>query len=332
MIGPVQTATGGVVSNTGLALHHLGESVRLVAKLGQDEFGELIRNKFMAVSPRLSEHFIFDSLTHTSYTLVLSPPNQDRHFLHHPGANDTLLASDIPESAFADINLMHFGYPPLLAAMAANGGAELSTLFGRAKAAGLITSLDMAGVDPDSVAGRVDWLALLEKTLPNVDIFMPSLDEVSFMLGETIAQEVPQLKDLRRISQQLLDYGAGIVVLKLGEYGLYLRSSSDFEKLASLEQLNQNPKNWLNIEQTQPCFEVNPIGTTGAGDSTIAGFLAAFSRGLDPKTCLLMASGVGACNVEAIDALSGLRSWDETYDRIEKGWKLSPKQINGELS
>jgi hypothetical protein len=33
-----------------------------------------------------------------------------------------------------------------------------------------------------------------------------------------------------------------------------------------------------------------------------------------------MAAAAGACNVEAADALSGLRSWEETLARVEAGW------------
>lgn len=33
-----------------------------------------------------------------------------------------------------------------------------------------------------------------------------------------------------------------------------------------------------------------------------------------------MAVAVGACNVEAADALSGLGSWDETLARVKQGW------------
>lgn len=32
-------------------------------------------------------------------------------------------------------------------------------------------------------------------------------------------------------------------------------------------------------------------------------------------------SSVGACNVEAADALGGLRSWDETQARVAHGWE-----------
>jgi hypothetical protein len=33
-----------------------------------------------------------------------------------------------------------------------------------------------------------------------------------------------------------------------------------------------------------------------------------------------MACAVGACNVEAADALSGICTWDETLERVKVGW------------
>ena len=66
--------------------------------------------------------------------------------------------------------------------MYANGGSELASLMQRVKSAGLLTSLDMSYPDPNSEAGRINWSALLERTLPDVDVFLPSLDEILFML------------------------------------------------------------------------------------------------------------------------------------------------------
>ena len=40
------------------------------------------------------------------------------------------------------------------------------------------------------------------------------------------------------------------------------------------------------------------------------------------------AVGVGACNVEAADALSGVRSWEDTQARIQAGWQRSPLVVN----
>ena len=40
----VNVSTGGVVANTGLAMKYFGADVRLMGKVGDDEFGEMISN------------------------------------------------------------------------------------------------------------------------------------------------------------------------------------------------------------------------------------------------------------------------------------------------
>ncbi len=66
----------------------------------------------------------------------------------------------------------------------------------------------------------------------------------------------------------------------------------------------------------------------GSGDSTIAGFLAGLLRGLSPEAAVTAAVAVGACNVEAADTLSGLRSWEETMARVAAGWERHPLEIS----
>ena len=39
---------------------------------------------------------------------------------------------------------------------------------------------------------------------------------------------------------------------------------------------------------------------------------------------LLFACATDACNVEASDAISGLKTWDETWARIARGWIRFP--------
>jgi sugar/nucleoside kinase (ribokinase family) len=63
------------------------------------------------------------------------------------------------------------------------------------------------------------------------------------------------------------------------------------------------------------------VGTTGAGDATVAGFLSGLLRDLSPEAAATAAVAVGACNVEAADALSGVRSWEETMSRVAGGWE-----------
>jgi sugar/nucleoside kinase (ribokinase family) len=327
-IGPAAFSTGGPVSNTGLALHKLGVPTRLMGKIGADSFGRIIREIVSGVSPELARGMILNNASSTSYSLIISPPGVDRIFLHSPGANHTFCAADVDYELAAVADVFHFGYPPVMRRMYENGGMELTEMFQRVKAAGVLTSLDMAFPDPSSPAGKTDWRAIFQAVLPSVDIFLPSIEELLFCLdrplynrlagrdGKLLERVTPAL--LHDVSAELLAMGVKIVVLKLGERGFYLRTA-DADAIHGLGH-GIDGDAWGRRELWAPCFQVNVVGTTGSGDATIAGFLAALLRGLPPIESVTMAVAVGACNVEASDALSGLRSWDETRARIASGW------------
>jgi sugar/nucleoside kinase (ribokinase family) len=222
--------------------------------------------------------------------------------------------------------LFHFGYPSIMQRMYQAEGAELVELFRRAKATGVTTSLDLTLPDPNTPAGRADWRTILGRTFPYVDLFLPSIEETLFTLYPDIFEQVtanlaqltPTL--LSKIGTDLLQMGPKIVLLKLGEQGLYLRTAGE----ASLAEIGRaggkNLARWAEREMWVPAFQVTVAGTTGAGDSAIAGFLAALLRDLSPTEAVTIAAAVGACNVEAADALSGVRSWEETLERLEAGW------------
>src|SRR6266542_4733113 len=86
-IGPAVTATGGAVSNTGLAMHKLGSETRLLARVGADQFGNIVKQIVSSYAPALADGIVVSTKTNTSYTIVISPPGSDRRFLHNPGAN-----------------------------------------------------------------------------------------------------------------------------------------------------------------------------------------------------------------------------------------------------
>jgi sugar/nucleoside kinase (ribokinase family) len=341
-IGPASLSTGGSVSNTGLALHKLGISTRLIGKVGMDLFGEAVRNLLGRENPALPESLIRDPNSSTSYTIIISPPGIDRIFLHNPGANDTFSAADICFDEVAQADLFHFGYPPIMRQMYTNGGSELIAIYRRAKQAGLTTSLDMALPDPVSPGAQVNWPAILQATLPSVDIFLPSIEEILCLVypdlyhtlskaahgGDILPWITPEL--LNRISSDLLGLGVKILVIKLGEFGAYLRTA-DQANLAFLGKAAPHDISaWANRELWSPCFQVNVAGTTGSGDATIAGFLSALLRNLSPERALTAAVAVGACNVERADALNGIRSWDETLTRVDQGWPHREMTLRGQ--
>jgi sugar/nucleoside kinase (ribokinase family) len=331
--GPVACAVGGAVSNTGLALNRLGISTKLVGKVGDDLFGQTLRQIITSYGENLTEGIIIDASAETSYTIIINYPGVDRIFLHSPGLNDTFYINDIPFDLLEQTRLFHFGYPPLMRSTFLNNGEQLEMIFRQTQQMGVTTSLDMAFPDPTSDAGQADWRRILKSVLPHVDIFLPSVEEILFMVRRQTYEEMstsatgpdilplitPQL--LSDLALELIEMGAKIVGLKLGYRGLYMRTADPPIIRSMGRARSSDPDSWSSKEMWIPCFNVLEAGTTGSGDATIAGFLAGLLRGQSIEESLRMAVAVGACNVEAVDALSGIRSWDTTLARLANGWE-----------
>jgi sugar/nucleoside kinase (ribokinase family) len=338
--GPLSYAPGGSVSNTGLALHKLGIQTRLEAKIGNDQAGRILRQVIASHGKGLSGDLQVNAGESTSYSVIINYPGADRIFIHDPGANDSFTSADIPAELLQNADLFHFGYPPVMRSVFVNQGRELVRIFRKAKEMGLITSLDMATPDSASEAGRADWHEILSRVLPFVDIFMPSAEEVLFMLHHDLYQQLsdapPGLDLLAQLSPKLLSslgdelirMGAGIIGLKLGSRGLYLRTARA-PRLQFLDRIGTNEmKNWESREFWAPCYKVNVVSTTGSGDATIAGFLASLLNGCPLTECIRMAVAVGACSVEAEDGISGIRPWAETQSRLTSGWQQQLLLLN----
>jgi sugar/nucleoside kinase (ribokinase family) len=337
-IGAAQFSGGGPVSNTGLALHHLGIPVHLIAKVGEDPFGGILKAIVQGRGPELAGGLITDPHGVTSYSIIISNRATDRIFLHCTGENDRFGPEDIDPQLVKKADLFHFGYPPALQRMYRDGGRDFAAVMQSAKAAGATTSLDMSLPDPDSESGRTDWRPIYQSVLPCVDIFLPSLDELLYTLrrdlfkqmssrGPLLPQTTPGL--LEDLCGELMQMGVGIVVVKMGNRGVYVRTASENRLGAAGRSRPEAGSGWAGRERWIPCFKVGVVGTTGSGDSTIAGFLAGLLRRTSLEEALRMAVAVGACNVEAADSLSGLRTWDETRDRVASGWEQLPLAIEG---
>jgi sugar/nucleoside kinase (ribokinase family) len=326
-VGPATVSTGGPVSNTALPLLRLGQNCRLMGKCGDDAFGRIVLDLIRSEAPGAQAGMSVVPGERTSYSVVLAPPGLDRMFLHCTGANDTFSAEDIDLEVIGAARLFHFGYPPLLARTYADGGAELEEIFTRVRAAGATTSLDLVYTDPASPAGAADWDAILRRTLPQVDLFTPSIEELLFMVrrarfDEMLAAggEAPEHVDgalLSELGAEAIDRGAACALIKCGSAGIYLRTAGAQRIAAMGRAAPADPACWADRELFVPAFRSEPVVSgTGAGDCAIAGFLAALLNGLGAEDALQCAASVGAQNVTAADAVSGVQGWDFTLRQI----------------
>ena len=352
-VGRADASPGGCVSNTGLAMFVLGADVSLVAKVGDDAFGHMIAGNYR--NRGASPEFIVSKDDETSYTIVISVPGSDRCFLVDPGANDHFYPEDLDMEKVAARQYFHFGYPALMRSIYQDGGVRLAGMYRSMQETGLITSLDMAMPDAGSDSGKADWEGLLKKTLPYVDFFVPSIEELGFMLdreryeywqrktketGKDICMTLSLKDDVRPLARKALDMGCGSILLKCGAAGMYFLSSPEDHMLSIAERMRAharecNPEQadaaegvytgigWGDRDLFQDSFKPDRIlSGTGAGDTAIAGFLYGISHGMDPETCLKIAAGCGSMCITQYDSLSGLLPIPELMKRIESGWEL----------
>ncbi len=336
-MGNADVHTGGAVANTGLGMKVLGADVELMGKVGDDAFGRMICN--ILGEYQAAEGMIVDEKVTTSYSVVLAIPGIDRMFLHHPGANDTFVTADLKREKLQEAALLHFGYPTLMASMYREQGKELLYLMKTVQAAGVATSLDLAAVDASSDAGQIDWEKVLADVLPHVDFFVPSIEELCFMLdrprfeewqvraaGRDVTEILDVEQDIKPLANRCIELGCKVVLLKCGVPGMYLQTAS-WEVLGEISpRLELDVEKWSNESWFEKSYVPDQVlSGTGAGDTSIAAFLTAMLEGYECRQCLQLAAATGASCVTAYDALSGLKSFEELQKKIDAGWKKQEK-------
>ena len=330
--GKATISPGGAVSNTGLALKALGEDVVLVARIGDDLLGDTLSKVLMKFG--VKDGMIRAPGEDTAYSVVLAIPDIDRIFLHDPGANHTFCADDIPVSELEDTAIFHFGYPPIMRSMYSNNGTELVKVMAKAKDAGCITSLDMAMADPESEAGKADWPSILKKVLPLTDIFVPSFEEMLFMLDRTRYEELKAAagnkditdivdldRDIKPLADKCMALGVKVLLLKCGVPGLYLRTADKNRLTEIADMTGIDAELWSGRDLYEKSYVAGRVASaSGAGDTSIAGFLTGILHGESPEDSLHIAAATGALSVTEYDAVSGILPLSEVKAKIESGW------------
>lgn len=331
-VGAADIHTGGAVANTGLAMQKLGIDTKLMGKIGDDALGKTILS--ILESYHAAEGMIVDADATTSYSIVLAIPGIDRMFLHHPGANHTFSYDDLDFAEIAKADLFHFGYPPIMRNMYLDNGKELVRIFQKIHESGVLTSLDLAAIDPSSEAAQQNWEEILRQVLPYVDFFVPSIEELCMMIApETYAKWLERangsdvtgilsLSDILPLAEKLRSMGARNFLIKCGAPGLYY-DMADAEVQKELEEKSGlHFLDWAGKSGFEKSYTPDQVlSGTGAGDTTIAAFLSALLQGYDLETCLHLASATGASCVAAYDALSGIKPFAEQLEHIQNGWE-----------
>jgi len=336
----IQTALGGAVGNTGAALHQLGAEVCLFSRIGGDAFSELTESRLKQtgcryVVPKVEE-------MNTSSSLIIAPPGGDRMILHNRGASQRYAAEDIPEELLTENDLLHFGYPTGMSCMYADQGETLSAIFARAKRLGLGTSMDTSFPGVDTPSAMTDWRVILKKTLPFVDVFLPSYEELVMLLHRdrylSMREQFPEMRMrdilddalVAEMADELLGMGAGMIVIKCGIAGAYFKSAGRARLTQMGKLMPDDLSSWADREVWIPSLYVEHVySTNGAGDTFVAGFLQGLLLGRTLAQTAGLAAGSAASRLESTSGSAGIPRSPEIEKRLQKGWATETFPLNG---
>ena len=296
--GPLDVRLGGCVGNTGADVAGLGLRALLVSSLGDDVLAATVRDLVGRIDGA-EPHLTRVAASTTSYSVVVQPPDTDRTFWHHVGANAAFDGGEVDVTAAP---LLHVGYLPILPALTADAGEPLVALLTAARDAGVTTSVDLCVTQLGPLSP--DWTVVLTRTLPLADVVSPSLDDVRSVLGE------PAMT-LAEAGDWLLARGPAVVLVTDGEAGMLLRTASaarfrstGIRAVASV--LSQLPESWHDRRVRAPAVADAVVQTTGAGDAASAGLLAALHHRLELDDALTLVLSAAAHRVAGRGSLSGL--------------------------
>jgi sugar/nucleoside kinase (ribokinase family) len=273
---PVRLTTGGIVSNSGIAMAKLGMKAAAFTYVGKDEWGAVIRHCLERDGMDCCG-LVTHPTAATSTTGVLIDPSGERSFAHCVGAPKLMDKKMFLEhlDLFARSRMMLIGYYSLMP----NLEGDLPEIFEAIRKTGCKTALDSAG--------EGGAMQPLDRILPHTDVYVPSHSEAVHQTG---------FEDPKKIIDAYRNCGApGVLGVKLGTKGAMLSPAAG---------------EYLSID----CIPApGPIAdTNGAGDCFYAGLLTGLLKGLEVAKAGRIAAATGACCVTGHGATAGVRDYAET--------------------
>ncbi|WP_309118245.1 sugar kinase [Paenibacillus sp.] len=268
LVNSFDMALGSSSAITACGLAGLGLDVRMVSVVGGDEIGAFCIERLKEKGVSV-EHVVALEAEKTGVTLSLSTM-RDRALLTYMGTISMLRPEHLPERMFEEADHIHFGSYFLQESMRPHWFA----LFRRAKERGITTSFD-TGWDP----GERWYKDEISQLLAVTDYFVPSEDEIMNIFGGASLYE----------TLDAVPAYPGRIAVKCGARGAVLAGPGK-------ERIVVGP------------FPVEPIDTTGAGDSFNAGFIYASLAGREGKEALRFACACGALATTRIGGASGVPS------------------------
>lgn len=238
---------GGAPVNVLAALAKLGNKTAFIGKVGQDPFGEYLRDVLIRQGIA-DEGLVLSRDAHTTMAFVHLDERGERsfHFARQPGADALLTKAEVRPELTSGTRLFHFGSISLT-----SEPSRQATLHAveAARQAGAIVSYD-PNWRPSLWETDELGLVWMKSGLEQAHIVKVSDEELALLTGQPDAG-TPELA--AGAEALVLRYGLDVLLVTRGAAGTYYRTARYAGEVAA--------------------SRVVPVDTTGAGDAFMGAFL-----------------------------------------------------------
>jgi ribokinase len=267
--GAFQTFNGGKGANQAVAIARQGYRVCMIAKVGDDEFGERLRSGLRRAGVNVRAVSVATGIS-SGVALISTDRQGQNSIVVVPGANGKLRPADIRKAL------------PLLC----SAGMILTQL-----------EIPMETVEYlASVAGRLNIPFMLDpapaqelsgELLRKVDYLTPNETETCILCG--IDTGAFHAANVAEYAQMLRDRGARRVIIKMGAQGAYICDTDGSGTFL-------------------PALQVQVVDSTGAGDAFNGGLAVAIMHRQTLEEAARYASAVAAISVTRMGAQASMPS------------------------
>lgn len=273
----IRLAPGGDALNEATVLSRLGVDVQLVCGLGDDMEGQVLKNQLKDAGVDITG-ITWHQTEKTMSSLLFIQRDAERYFVQEPFSRSTSFSLRAETFDGAKVvSLASLFYTPF------DTADTIAKTLKYAKDCGAVTCADVI-LTPNCTLS----LDEIKHCLPSLDFFFPNLAEAKALTGENTPEMAARV---------LKNMGIGTVVIKMGENGCYVLNDTFCENV--------------------PAFHGKSIDSTGAGDSFIAGFIAAWIDGESVIDSIRFGSVTALLSIGAVGATAGIKNREAVIEILQ---------------
>lgn len=255
-------APGGSAANTAVGLARLGVKTGYIGKIAEDREGSILLKSFIDEGVDTSG-IVVSKGGRSGSVIGFVDQKGNRALYLDPGVNDALRFEEIDLRYFKDVKFLH------LTSFVGEMPFEAQKKILQAVPDAKVT------FDPGIIYAR-KGIDNLKPIIERCYAILPNENEVRLLTGKNYLEG----------AKILLEEGAKIVAIKLGERGCYVTDGQESHIIEA--------------------FKVKVVDTTGAGDAFCAGFIYGLLKGRSLKECGILGNFVASRCLIKMGAREGL--------------------------